>query len=85
MSEIPKLLTIADIAERWQMARQSVHERHEKKGFPKPIQYVAKGRTAIFLEEDIQKFEEEHPWIADPARRERRQRFMFSLLMKDEE
>lgn len=80
MSEFPKVLTIADISTRWQMPRQSIHEKKEENTFPKPIQYVANGRTALYLESDIEKYEEQHPWIASPERRRSRQRFIWSLI-----
>lgn len=82
MNTIPKLLTISDIATRWEMARQSIHEKKTENTFPKPVQFVANGRTALYLESDIELYEEKYPWIADPERRERRQRFIWSLINK---
>ncbi|MYL47671.1 hypothetical protein GLV94_18690 [Virgibacillus halodenitrificans] len=82
MNEIPKLLTIADLTTRWDMPRQSIHERIADREFPEPFQYVSNGRTAVFLESDIREFEEKNPWITTPERRERRQRFIFSLINK---
>lgn len=83
MSEFPKVLTIADISTRWQMPRQSIHEKKEGNDFPKPIQYVANGRTALYLESDIEKYEEQYPWVSSPERRRRRQRFIWSLMQDD--
>lgn len=80
MSEIPKLMTIADIATRWDMPRQSIHEKKDTDNFPKVVQYVANGRTALFLESDVEKYEELHPWITTPEARQRRQRFIWSLI-----
>ncbi|GAQ19135.1 phage transcriptional regulator, AlpA [Oceanobacillus picturae] len=82
MKEIPKLLTIADLTTRWDMPRQSIHERITYREFPEPIQYVSNKRTALFLESDIEEFEKENPWITTPERRERRQRFIYSLINK---
>lgn len=82
MSTIPKLLTITDIARRWEMSRQSVHEKKRENTFPKPVQFVANGRTALYLESDIELYEEKYPWTPDPIRREARQRFMWSLINK---
>jgi predicted DNA-binding transcriptional regulator AlpA len=82
MSNIPKLLTIADLTKRWDMPRQSIHERIKYRDFPEPIQFVSNGRTAVFLESEIIEFEESNPWITTPERRERRQRFIYSLINK---
>ena len=80
MSGIPKLLTVADLTTRWKMPRQSIHERKNEREFPQPIQYVSNGRIALFLESDIEAFEEKNPWISDPEKRRRRQRFIWSLI-----
>lgn len=80
MSEVPKLLAIADLVTRWDMPRQSIHEKKHENDFPKPVQYVANGRTALYLESDIEKYEEVYPWITTPERRQRRQRFIWSLI-----
>ena len=82
MSDIPKLLTIADLTTRWEMPRQSIHDRIKYRDFPEPILFVSNGRTAIFLESDIEEFEKKNPWITTPERRERRQRFIYSLINK---
>ncbi|MEK6189979.1 MAG: hypothetical protein N2A99_03195 [Carnobacterium alterfunditum] len=82
MSTVPKLLTIADLTTRWKMSRQGIHDKKNENSFPNPIQYVANGRTALYLESDIEAYEQEYPWISSPARRERRQRFIFNLINK---
>lgn len=82
MIQIPRLLTIADISIRWEMPRQSIHERKENYDFPKPVQYVANGRTALYLERDIEDYENKYPWIQSPEKRRRRQRFIWSLINK---
>lgn len=82
LSNIPKLITIADLTKRWDMPRQSIHERKDGHDFPKPVQYVANGRTALYLESDIEIYEEKYPWISDPEKRRRRQRFIWSLINK---
>ena len=78
--EFPKVLTIADLTTRWQMSRQGIHDRTGDKDFPKPIQYVANGRTALFLEKDIEQYEIDHPWIMDPDKRRKRQLYIWSLM-----
>lgn len=84
MSEIPKLLTVSDLVTRWDMPRQSIHQKFAEDDFPKPVQYVANGRTALLLESDIEAYEETHPWISDPARRQARANFIFSKVMQGE-
>jgi len=84
MLEIPKLLTVSDLATRWDMPRQSIHQKFSEENFPKPVQYVANGRTALFLESDIEKFEETHPWISDPGKRQRRANFIFRKVQNGE-
>lgn len=78
--EFPKLLTIADLSTRWDMPRQSIHEKKGENDFPKVIQYVANGRTALYLESDVEKYEEKYPWIKSREKRQRRQRFIWSLI-----
>jgi hypothetical protein len=78
--DVPNLLTISDLTERWEMPRQSIHEKKHEKDFPKPIQYVSKGRTALYLECDIVLYEKTYPWISSPEKRRRRQRFIWSLI-----
>jgi hypothetical protein len=80
VDEIPKLLTIADLSTRWNMPRQSIHERKNGIDFPKVIQYVANGRTALYLESDVKKYEQIYPWIITPEKRQRRQKFIWSLI-----
>ncbi|ECS5759395.1 hypothetical protein BL349_24055, partial [Salmonella enterica subsp. enterica serovar Montevideo] len=80
MSEIPKLLTIADLTTRWKMPRQSIHEKKNETDFPKPVQFVANGRTALYLESDIETYEKKYSWITSPEKRRNRQRFIWSLM-----
>lgn len=80
MMEFPKVLTIADLSTRWEMPRQSIHEKKEANDFPVPVQYVANGRTALYLERDIEIYEKKYPWISSPEKRRSRQRFIWSLI-----
>lgn len=84
-TEVPKLLTISDLTTRWEMPRQSIHERKNTNVFPEPVQFVSNGRTALYLEEDIKKFEDENPWITSPGKRQSRQRFIWSLINSGDE
>jgi hypothetical protein len=63
VSKIPNLLTISDLTVRWQMPRQSIHEKKQEIDFPNPIQYVSNRRTALYLEIDIISYEKKYPWI----------------------
>lgn len=80
-SDIPKLLTVADLSIRWDMPRQSLHEKKGEDKFPLPIQYVANNRTALFLESDIIQYEKDNPYIKTRAQREARRNFIFKLHM----
>jgi hypothetical protein len=80
-NDIPKLLTIADLSVRWDMPRQSLHDKKGENKFPLPVQYVANNRTALFLESDIIEYEKENPYIKTRAQREARRNFIFKLYM----
>lgn len=80
-NDLPKLLTIADLSKRWDMPRQSLHEKKGEYSFPLPVQYVANERTALFLESDILEYEEANPYIKTRAQREARRNFIFKLHM----
>ena len=80
-SDLPKLLTIADLSIRWDMPRQSLHEKKGENKFPLPVQYVANNRTALFLESDIIQYEKDNPYIKTRAQREARRNFIFKLHM----
>lgn len=80
MREISKVLTIADLTTRWEMSRQSVHEKKKENDFPIPIQFVSNGRTALYLESDIEAYEEKNWWITSPDKRLHRLKFIRSLI-----
>lgn len=80
-NDLPKLLTIADLSKRWDMPRQSLHEKKGEYSFPLPVQYVANNRTALFLESDIIEYEDSNPYIKTRAQREARRNFIFKLYM----
>ncbi len=80
-NDLPKLLTIADLSKRWDMPRQSLHDKKGEYSFPLPVQYVANNRTALFLESDILEYEEANPYIKTRAQREARRNFIFKLYM----
>lgn len=80
-NDLPKLLTIADLSKRWDMPRQSLHEKKGEHSFPLPVQYVANNRTALFLESDIIEYENANPYIKTRGQREARRNFIFKLYM----
>lgn len=80
-NDLPKLLTIADLSKRWDMPRQSLHEKKGEYSFPLPVQYVANNRTALFLESDIIEYENANPYIKTRGQREARRNFIFKLYM----
>lgn len=80
-NDLPKLLTIADLSARWDMPRQSLHDKKGEHKFPLPVQYVANDRTALFLESDIIQYEKNNPYIKTRAQREARRNFIFKLHM----
>lgn len=80
-NDLPKLLTIADLSKRWDMPRQSLHEKKGEYSFPLPVQYVANNRTALFLESDIKEYEDANPYIKTRGQREARRNFIFKLYM----
>lgn len=84
MNEIPKLLTIADLTTRWKMSRQGIHDKKNENDFPRPVQFVANGRTALYLESDIEEYEKKYPYVKSPGARQNRQRFIFALLNDSE-
>jgi len=69
-NDVPKLLTITDLSIRWDMSRQSLHDKKGGGKFPLPIQYVANNRTALFLESDIIQYENDNPYIKNRTRGE---------------
>ncbi len=78
-NDLPKLLTITDLSKRWDMPRQSLHEKKGEHSFPLPVQYVANNRTALFLESDIIEYENANPYIKTRGQREARRNFIFKL------
>ena len=84
-NDLPKLLTISDLSKRWDMPRQSLHEKKGEYSFPLPVQYVANNRTALFLESDIIEYEESNPYIKTRGQREARRNFIFKLYMDSSE
>lgn len=78
----PKLLTIADLTTRWNITRQSLHDKKKNADFPKPVQYVSNGRTALYLESDIINYEEKNWWVSSVEGRSKRAGFMWQLRNK---
>ena len=75
---LPKVLTVSDLCYRWDMSRQGIHRKIKvEDDFPTPIQFVSNGKIALFLESDIELYEQKKPWVADPLYRADRQEWIF--------
>jgi hypothetical protein len=58
VNQLPKLLSKADMATRWNVSRQVVNNwesRHED--FPKPVMHVHNGTLPLYLESDVIEYE----------------------------
>ena len=75
-----KLLGIIDLSSRWNYTRQGVHQKQKTdEEFPKPIAHINNGRTQIFLEEDIIKYEKKRRELTDQDYKEwNRKKWCFS-------
>lgn len=57
--DLPKLLAKADMATRWGVTTQVVHNwesRHND--FPEPVMRVQNGKLPLYLLEDVEKYEQ---------------------------
>ncbi|WP_147287446.1 hypothetical protein [Exiguobacterium aurantiacum] len=79
-NDIPKLLTIADLSVRWDMPRQSLHDKKGENKFP-PSAICREQSDGTLLESDIIEYEKENPYIKTRAQREARRNFIFKLYM----
>lgn len=58
--QLPKLMTKADMATRWGVSRQVVknwEDRHAN--FPKSVMIVSNGQIPLYLESDVERYEQE--------------------------
>lgn len=68
-----QLFAPADLATRWEMTRQGVHQRSKNDpDFPQPYTHVQNRRLPLYLLEDIEAYEEKNPELLDPVFRERK-------------
>ena len=74
-----KLLSIADLCERWVYTKAGIHKLTKTDKFPKPIAIVSKGKVKIFKEEDIKSYERNKPWLFNQEMKMRRQNWFNSL------
>lgn len=52
------LLSQADMAERWGLRLQAVQNRKDRhKDFPTPVCFVSRGRVALYLLADVERYE----------------------------
>jgi predicted DNA-binding transcriptional regulator AlpA len=74
-----KLLSIADLCERWIYSKAGIHNLIRSNKFPEPCAIVSKGKVRIFKEEDIQAYEKDKPWLFNQEMKMRRQNLFFVL------
>ena len=74
-----KLLSIADLCERWVYTKAGIHKLTNTEKFPNPIAIVSKGKVKIFKEEDIETYEKNKPWLFDEELKMRRQNWFCAL------
>jgi hypothetical protein len=79
-----KLLSIADLSDRWHYTKAGIHLLIQRPDFPKPFATVNRGRIKIFTENDIEAYELDKPWLFDENQKRQRQR-LFCLLKNVEE
>lgn len=61
-----KILGVIDLTLRWDYTRQGVHQKQKNdKDFPQPIAHINNGRTQVFLENDIIKYEKKRRELTD--------------------
>ena len=66
------LLGMKDLAQRWQYTRQGVHQKQRYDScFPRPIARINNGRTQVFLQDEIVKYEQQHPELMNPSDKRR--------------
>ncbi|GIN10198.1 hypothetical protein J26TS2_00650 [Shouchella clausii] len=59
--QLPKLLTKSDMSTRWNLRRNAIKNREDRHDdFPPVIQRVDNGRTPLYLESDVIKYEQKH-------------------------
>ena len=74
-----KLLSIADLRERWVYSKAGIHKLTQTEKFPEPIAIVSNGKVKIFREEDIKAYEKNKPWLFDEELKMRRQNWFGAL------
>lgn len=74
-----KLLSIADLCERWVYSKAGIHKLIKTDQFPKPCAIVSKGKVRIFKEEDIKVYERNKPWLFNQEIKLRRQHLFYAL------
>lgn len=76
-----KLLSIADICDRWTYTKAGIHKLVKTENFPKPFAIVSRGKVKIFREEDIEVYEKNKPWLFNQEMKKRRQ-YLFLMNSK---
>ena len=78
------LLSILDLADRWNYTRAGIHKLIKNPDFPKPAERVSRGRILLFAEADIVTYEQGKPWLFDEEQKKRRQH-LYGLLNQAKE
>ena len=74
-----KLLSIADLSDRWVYSKAGIHKLVKTENFPKPLAIVSRGKVRVFKEEDIEAYESGKPWLFDQEIKRRRQNLFLIL------
>ena len=74
-----KLLSIADLCDRWLYSKAGIHKLVKTEKFPKPFAIVSRGKVRIFKEEDIEVYEKDKPWLFNQDMKRRRQNLFLIL------
>jgi hypothetical protein len=80
-----KLFAISDLCDRWKYTKAGIHNLVRKEDFPKPVASVCRGRLKLFLEADIEAYEEGKLWLFDENQKQQRQKLYarFQLIEND--
>ena len=76
-------LGVADLIARWVYTRGGVHALMRRKGFPKPCFAINRGRNKVFLQSEIEAYEQGHPELFDNEAKERKQKGYYLARGRD--
>jgi hypothetical protein len=83
ISQKMQFLGAADLVKRWCYSKQGVHNLiMDKTTFPQPYGAINNGRNKFWLLADIVAYEQQHPEVIDPEKKEQKIRFYAWLAGK---